>query len=276
MSFRGVRYGLISDVHANLPALDAALGALAGAKVQGLLCAGDLVGYGPHPNECVERLTEVGARCVAGNHDLIAIGRLSLERTDALARRTLEWTREVISPATREALEGLPPLVEENGLVMTHGAIDDPQQYVLTDSQAQGQLDRLARELPAARVLVLGHTHAARAYATGRGALRLRPSRRVRLDGSGPFLLNPGSVGQARERRPVARAAVLDLEQRGEVSFLALRYDHARTVSDLVARGLPPGAAHRKPTLRRKAGALKAALRRGSQAARGHTSGRTS
>ena len=244
-----MRYGLISDVHANLPALDAALGALAGAKVQGLLCAGDLVGYGPHPNECVERLTEVGARCVAGNHDLIAIGRLSLERTDALARRTLEWTREAISPATREALEGLPPLVEENGLVMTHGAIGDSQQYVLTDSQAQGQLDRLARELPAARVLVLGHTHAARAYATGRGALRLRPAGRVRLDGSGPFLLNPGSVGQARERRPVARAAVLDLA-RGEVRFLAVRYDHARTVSDLVARGLPPGAAHRKPSLR--------------------------
>ncbi len=256
-----MRYGLISDVHANLPALEAALAALAGEEVQKLLCAGDLVGYGPHPNECVERLRELGVRCVAGNHDLVAIGRLSLERTDALARRTLEWTRDAISPATREFLTKLPPLVAEEGLVVTHGAIGDPQEYVRTDTQAQGQLECLAREYPAARILVLGHTHVPRAYAAGPGALRPRPGGRVRLDGSGPFLLNPGSVGQARERLPVARAAVLDLA-RGEARFLTLRYDHARTVADLVACGLPPRAAHRKPTLRRRAGALRAALRR--------------
>lgn len=256
-----MRYGLVSDVHANLPALEAVLAALCAEGVEELLCAGDLVGYGPHPDECVARLADAGARCVAGNHDLIALGRLSLQRTDALARRTLEWTRDTISPATREALERLPALFAEDGVVMAHGSLDDPQCYVRTGDQAREQLDRLAREHPGKRVLVLGHTHRARAYGARRGVIRLRPRGQVRLAEGETLLLNPGSVGQARERRPLARAAVLDLD-RGEARLLALRYDHARTVRDLVARGLPPEAAHRRPSLRSRAGTVKAAVRR--------------
>jgi len=255
-----VRYGIVSDVHANLPALEAALAVLAGERVQELLCAGDVVGYGPHPDECVARLAGLGARTVTGNHDLIVLGRLSLERTDALARRTLEWTRGTISPATREALARLPPLVQAEGLVMAHGALGDPQEYVRTSAQARTQLDRLAREHPAARILILGHTHVSRIHAASGGRLRPRPGGRVRLPRGDRILLNPGSVGQARERRPVVRAAVLDLA-RDEARLLVRRYDDARTVSDLVARGLPPEAVHRTPTLRGRAAALKGALR---------------
>src|SRR3954447_24462817 len=87
-----MRFAVISDVHANLHALDAALAFLATQDVDGYLCAGDLVGYGPFPNECVRRVAALGGPCVAGNHDLIAIGRLSDERCIPLAQASLRWT----------------------------------------------------------------------------------------------------------------------------------------------------------------------------------------
>ena len=97
-----MRFAILSDIHGNLPALEAALELFARAGVDRYLCAGDLVGYGPFPNECVERIAELGAVCVAGNHDLIALGRLSDDRCIPLARNSLRWTREVLTPATRD------------------------------------------------------------------------------------------------------------------------------------------------------------------------------
>lgn len=229
-----MRLGLLSDVHANLAALEAVLARLDEERVDGLLCAGDLVGYGPQPDACVAALAAAGVRSVAGNHDLIALGQLGLERTDALARTTLEWTRTALAPASREALRALPGLRDEGDVVVAHGALGDPQRYVRAPVEEVEQLERLRREHPAAQVLVLGHTHVARVHGTL---------------GEGPVLVNPGSVGQARERRARARCAVLDLG-RGTVELLALRYDVARTRRELVAAGLPKGAHHRRPPLR--------------------------
>src|SRR3954469_29493 len=96
-----MRYGLLSDVHANLPALRAALEWLRREGADAYLCAGDIVGYGPHPNECVELIAALPGACVAGNHDLIAVGRLDGEGIGALARVTLDWTRTVLGSDAR-------------------------------------------------------------------------------------------------------------------------------------------------------------------------------
>ena len=101
-----MRLGLLADVHANLPALDAALGALADADA--LICAGDLVGYGPQPNEVVARLAELGVTCVAGNHDLVAVTGEGLERCDALAATTLRWPIDALGDDARGFLAALP------------------------------------------------------------------------------------------------------------------------------------------------------------------------
>src|SRR3954452_19829584 len=103
-----MRFGLIADVHANLPALEAALEALERERVDAYICAGDLVGYGPHPNETVARVRWLDPICVAGNHDLMALGRLPTGRADALARQTLAWTREELDGDARAYLEALP------------------------------------------------------------------------------------------------------------------------------------------------------------------------
>jgi predicted phosphodiesterase len=259
-----VRYGVISDVHANLPALEAVLAELQHLRVDAYACAGDLVGYGPHPNECVQLLRRLGAVSVAGNHDLIAVGALSADRCERLARDSLRWTRERLDDDTREFLARLPKRLElGDGVVIAHGSLDDPQEYVLRVDQAAAQLRRLADEFPASRILVVGHTH--RAFATD-GALaspRIGVRRRVSLQGTGRWLLNPGAVGQSRERRVRARFVVLDLE-REEATFHAVRYDVGRSRAQLRRQNLPARSIHLPPW--RPKALLRPAIRAGRRA----------
>ena len=235
-----MRVGIVADVHGNLPALDAALAALRAAGVDHLVCPGDLVGYGPHPNECVEVLADAGALCVAGNHDLIALGRLPATRCVPVARRTLEWTASVLTPEARAFLEALPPRAALGPLVIAHGSLDDPEEQVRS-AQVGGQLRALERDHPAARLLVLGHTHEPAGWdANARPLPRAGPQPLPAPRG----VVNPGAVGQTRsralrERRPLARCMLVDLGA-GTVTWLALPYPHAATRRALRAAGLPP------------------------------------
>jgi predicted phosphodiesterase len=261
-----VRYGILADVHGNLHALRAVLRELERAGVDRLLLAGDLVGYGPQPNECVELVAELDAVCVAGNHDLIALGALPDERCIRLARDSLRWTRTVLTPAAREFLAGLPLQAQApGGVVVAHGSLDDPQEYTTRPQQA----DRQLAALPAgARLLVVGHTHRPWAYGARSGSL---PSR-----GTVPFyddpavLLNPGAVGQSRELRARARCAVLDL-QRGSALFLAVPYDVDRCREDLRRLGLSPRGCHLRPSV---LGAGRRAVRRLAERAQRRSSSR--
>jgi predicted phosphodiesterase len=241
-----VRYGVIADVHGNLPALETVIAALQRVGVDGFVCAGDLVGYGPQPNECVELVRSLEAVSVAGNHDMIALGTLSTDRCERLARESLRWTREVLDEASLTYLAGLPPRAELPGIVVAHGSLDDPQEYVLRVDQAAAQLDRLAEAHPAARVLVVGHTHRAFASDGVRPSPRLGARRRVALAGADRWLLNPGAVGQSREPRVRARFMVLDLE-RLEATFHAVHYDVRRSRALLRAQRLPTRSLHLAP-----------------------------
>lgn len=227
-----MRYALIADVHANLPALESVLEAVSRERVDGVLCAGDLVGYGPFPNECVELLRRTTSACVAGNHDLIAVGRLSPDRCIALARCSLEWTRRTLSDDARAYLESLPLRTRVGAIAIAHGSLDDPQEYVRTERQARAQ--RLGDGV---RVLVLGHTH-----------------RRALWTFGGSVVVNPGAVGQSREFRARARFAVVD---GAHVSFRSVEYDVSRCRNALRERGLPESAHHLRPTVRRAGRAVR-------------------
>jgi predicted phosphodiesterase len=242
-----VRVGLIADVHANLPALQATLDHLERQRVDAVLSAGDLVGYGPHPEACVETLVEREIPSVAGNHDLMAIGSLSDERCVPLARQSQRWTRNVLSAPVRDYLAGLPRTLEYGPLLVAHGSVDDPEEYVRTETQAAHQLDVLGRRAPHRRVLVLGHTHLAWYYSRRTGGRDTRLRRSVAV--ADRALINPGSVGQSRqlERAPRARSAVVDLDA-GRVWFQAVAYDWTRTRADLARIGVGPRALHAPPT----------------------------
>ncbi|HKP91095.1 MAG TPA: metallophosphoesterase family protein, partial [Thermoleophilaceae bacterium] len=215
----GARIGVIADVHGNLPALEVALRELDREGVDRLVCAGDLVGYGPFPNECVARVREAGAACVAGNHDLMAIGRLDEGHADGLARETIAWTRGALAPGVPDYLGSLRPSVTEEGLTMAHGSVDDPTVYVYAD----GAATQLAA-VPAGALLVLGHTHVPLAFGERRGALVDGRAGDVAIEAGERLLVNPGSVGQPREWRVLVRFAIVDLGA-ARVSFRALGYD---------------------------------------------------
>jgi predicted phosphodiesterase len=259
-----MRYGVAGDVHGNLHALRAVLDALRLARVERIVCPGDVVGYGPRPDDCVELLAGADALVAAGNHDLMATGRLPVDRTRGLVRETIEWTSRSISDATRSWLDELPlELRTDDGLLVTHGGIGDPTRYVRDRPAALEQLARLELHDASARGLLLGHTHhpaihSARDEPVAAGRVQLRSE-------SGPWLLNAGSVGQSRERRPLARALVVDLD-RGYAEFLALTYDVRATRRELRERGLPAYACHVAP------GRLAALRRRLSSARRRSTS----
>jgi predicted phosphodiesterase len=238
-----MRFGVISDVHANLHALEAALAFLSAHEVDGYLCGGDLVGYGPMPNECVRRVCDLPATTVAGNHDLIALGVLGDERCDQRARESLRWTRAVLQDDTRALLSALPREVYVEGVAVHHGSPTDVQEYVRSEAQAQAALNEVAPRRPDAPILVLGHTHHAMAVGRQRGTLLRGGTGTVRLTPGERILLNPGSVGQSRTRDARARVMVLDLADRS-AAFHAVAYDTAGCREALRERGLAPDSCH--------------------------------
>lgn len=246
-----MRVGILSDVHGNLPALERMLDALGDEGVDAYACLGDLVGYGPWPNECVERLAALSAVTVAGNHDLMATGRLPVS-AGRTVEETIRWTRAALMPLARRFLERLPVTAQlPGGVVLTHGSLAGCTRYVATPQAAAGELRRLALERPEASLLLLGHTHASLAYGERRGTLLYLEAGDVPLAGE-RFLLNPGSVGQSRERAAMACGLVVDIGAR-TARFLRVGYDIHAVREELRRRGRPHDAHHARPPLWRAA-----------------------
>jgi predicted phosphodiesterase len=238
-----MRFGVIADVHANLHALDAALAFLSSQDVDAYLCAGDLVGYGPFPNECVRRVRDLPGRCVAGNHDLIVLDRCSDERCVPLAQASLRWTRAVLDAEARAFLIKLPLGAREGDIALRHGSVVDPQEYVLTEAQAAACLRDIERVAPGTEILILGHTHRPMAFGERGGWLLRGSTGAVSLPRDEVVLLNPGAVGQSRSHDAHARVVVLDMAAR-VATFHALPYDVEACRRALHERGLPSHSCH--------------------------------
>jgi predicted phosphodiesterase len=243
-----MRYGVIADVHGNLPALQAVLAAGRRNGVDAWLCAGDIVGYGPYPNECVELVAETSGLVVAGNHDLLAVGALPLERQRPLVRRSHRWTSGVLAEDAHAYLRQLPrTAAADDTLLMAHGSLTDPEEYVTSEKSAARQLALLARA--DRRVLVLGHTHRFVVQSELRGRHQVSPGRPLSVhEDLGRVVLNPASVGQSRqlEAVPRARFMVLDLDT-STVMAHEVPYDVRACRRELRAQGLSPRSVHRRP-----------------------------
>jgi predicted phosphodiesterase len=241
-----LRYGVLADIHGNLPALEAVLTAIAGHRPDAIVCAGDLVGYGAFPSECVDRIASIATACVAGDHDLVAIGRQPEHLLDDLGAETSRWTKSALTEPAREYLSTLPLRLELGSVALAHGSLRDPWRRV-GPGAAEDELLALGARLPDASILVLGHTHTPLAYCEGVGSIPADDP--VKLVPGRKYLLNPGAVGQSLESSPLARCLVLDLAE-GSALFLAVPYDVERYVAELLSSGLPPEAHHR-PVQRR-------------------------
>jgi len=231
-----MRVAVVSDIHANLAALEAVLAAIDGDAPDELWCLGDLVGYGPRPSECTEAVAARAQVCLAGNHDLAVLGKIDLVDFSGDAGDAARWTREVLTPAARGYLEGLEPLGAAHGVSLFHASARDPVwEYVLSDEAAEATL-----ELVDTPLVLVGHSHAALQVSLRDGVLEggLAPAGTELALAPGRVLLNPGSVGQPRDGDPRAAYLLLDLEA-GTASFRRVEYDIARTQAETLEAGLP-------------------------------------
>jgi diadenosine tetraphosphatase ApaH/serine/threonine PP2A family protein phosphatase len=239
-----VRVAVISDVHANLYALEAVLSEIDREPPDGLWCLGDTVGYGPRPNECCDLVRERADPVLIGNHDLLALdaAEVALADFNPEAAEASVWTAEQLSDESRRFLEALEPTAEREGVELFHGSPRDPVwEYVLTELVA---LESLA--LTEAPVVLVGHTHVATALVLGDQKLQggVAPDGfEVPLE-LGRWLLNPGSVGQPRDGNRDAAFLELDLAAR-RAYFRRVAYPVERTQAEMRERGLPDALAER-------------------------------
>jgi predicted phosphodiesterase len=237
-----MRVAVISDIHGNLHALQAVLGAIGDDKVDAIWCLGDLVGYGPRPNACTTTVARSASICLVGNHDLGVIGRLSLDEFSQDAAVAALWSREVLSDEAAAFLRQRRPSTKARHAELFHASPRDPVwEYILGEEAAAAAL-----RLTSARVVLVGHSHVALAFTGADGEVEgaLAPAdTEIDLE-AGRWLLNPGSVGQPRDGDPRAAYAVLDFT-RGRASFRRVAYPVERTQAEIRERGLPDTLADR-------------------------------
>jgi len=236
-----MRFLILSDIHANLTALEAVLAAGEGGWDKAF-CLGDVVGYGPDPNEVVDRLRSLPAVTIRGNHDKAGSGLEDAQDFNPVARSAALWTLNRLRPENIEYLKQLPtgPL-QVDGIALVHGAVRDEDEYVFGPVQA---LDGLL-EAPAP-VTFFGHTHLQGGFsmrANKVDVLHFRPAAgksfaTLQLENGTQYLLNPGSIGQPRDGDPRAGFAIADMD-RQQVEFWRVPYDVAAVQKRMEEAGLP-------------------------------------
>jgi len=237
-----MRVAVISDIHSNLPALDAVLRDIQAEAPDEIWCLGDVVGYGPHPAECIARTSGVAALSLCGNHDLAVVGVIDVNEFAGDAGAAARWTRTVLGEEELAWLRGLQPTAVREGVQLFHGSPRDPVwEYVLSE-----QVALLSIVETVAPVILVGHSHVALAVGWDGETLTggLAPADTQLELGRARWLLNPGSVGQPRDGDP--RAAWLLIDQAaGRVTFRRVAYPIAETQAAMRERGLPEALAAR-------------------------------
>ncbi len=237
-----MRYLLLSDIHSNLEALYTCL-ELAGGKYDIAVCLGDLVGYGPNPNEVIDKIRNLCQVVIRGNHDRACCGLDDAKEFNVYARIATAWTRQILTPEHIEYLRALPtgPAVME-GFILVHGSPEDEDEYILGPAQALPLLRG-----PEAQLVCFGHTHVQGGFtltAAGRFHSMRMPATpdgvplTVPIEDTTRYLINPGSVGQPRDQDWRAAFAILDLQRR-QVEYYRTPYDVALTQTKMEKAGLP-------------------------------------
>lgn len=236
-----MEYALISDIHSNIEAFDGVLADIdsrhPGARI---VCAGDVVGYGPDPLSCINRLVEREAICVIGNHDEMVIGRRGFGRCVYAGITAVVWTRKNLPANALAYLDALPGYLDITpGVVVCHGTLQNADTYIDNATVAEETLGQLQHIRPEANILICGHTHHAAVYSARSGFSPVQAQSECHLEGNLPCIINPGAVGQSRDGKPLARYAILDTTEM-TVSFRELSYDHEATIRKLRRVGLVP------------------------------------
>ncbi len=233
---------IVSDIHSNLEALESVIDDANGSGgFDEVWALGDVVGYGPDPAGCIELLRRHDAKCVAGNHDLAASGKMGVEQFNRYAAEAARWTAGQLGRTEVEYLRGLPLRLEMRGFTAVHGSPRDPVwEYVVNSAAALAAFEDIET-----RLCLVGHSHVPFVcrLENGAPAFRLATGRPEDLK-EGRAIVNPGSVGQPRDGDPRTSYAVYDSDSEA-ITHYRVEYDIPATQRKMHERGLPEYLAER-------------------------------
>ena len=229
-------YAVISDVHANLEALETVLKEIEKEDIDEILFLGDAVGYGPSPNECIDLLKGTAARMVAGNHDRAAVEMGNYGRMNPYAQIAIEWTRKTLTPENRDFLRDLPltEKIEGESIFLVHATPHEPEswRYFMSEYDAEDNLEHFKE-----KICFLGHSHQPFIveWSERHGTNTLYTFTEVKAHQR--YIVNAGSVGQPRDANPDA-SYVIFKDNRMEIKRVS--YDIVVTQNKMEKAGLPP------------------------------------
>lgn len=231
-----MRYGIFSDVHANLEALEAVVGAYKKESIDQYLCVGDIVGYAANPNECTEKIKILCMITVAGNHDWASVDLFSLDYFNKFAAEAILWTKRNLGDGNRYFLEALKLIYKNENLTLVHGTLNNPQDFdYMTDSYAAEDTFRLLET----NICFVGHSHTAGAFIQNKdGQIHYQQDNLVKMQDGNKYVINVGSVGQPRDTNPSAAYCIYDTDRK-EVQIKRIEYDIKTTQRKIIDAGLP-------------------------------------
>ncbi len=228
-----MRLAILSDIHGNLTALQRVLKRLESLQIDDMICLGDVVGYGPYPNECCNIIQNNCRFCIAGNHDFAALRLLDSRNFNPFARTAINWTVSILSPENKAFLETLNVYRVEGDMLFVHGSPANPARfpYIMNRYDADEAFEALNEQ-----ICFIGHSHIAGFFQPGNRIKQ--PAFTVQLEEKQRYIINVGSIGQPRDGDPRAAFAVLDTDE-STVQVLRVDYDIQKTQKAMAAAGLP-------------------------------------
>lgn len=223
-----MRIAIISDIHSNLAALERVFSFLDSKKIDEIFCLGDLVGYGPSPNECIEMIKCNCLVVVAGNHDWGATKKIPLKNFNAMGKTSLQWTQKQINDKNREYLQNLPLKIVRHDITIVHASPVTPENWTYIFSNEDVKEAFKGFTTP---ICFIGHTHIAVVINEDLTGRKLQQNTRS--------FINVGSVGQPRDGNPKISFGIFDLES-WFYELVRLEYDIHKTVDAIKKAGLPP------------------------------------
>ncbi len=236
-----MRYGIISDIHGNLEALQAVLKSCYQQNVQGILCAGDIVGYGASPGECLETLKEAEAICVAGNHDWAVAARLDATYFPSDGKEAINWTRSKLSIENITLLSTLNLTCYSDGIMVVHSSPCQPEMFTYLTNTDKATEAFSALEQP---VCFVGHTHVPQVFTKHNDRVICTRTSEFEVRQDSQYIVNVGSVGQPRDGEPMASYAIYDVDAQ-MIELKRVQYDIRTAQEKIINAGLPELLAQR-------------------------------
>lgn len=231
-----MKYAIISDIHGNLAALEKVFQRIDEKECDRIVCLGDIVGYGPFPNECCDIIQQRADICIIGNHDDAAIGRTSTEYFNKFAKSAIVWTTDELTSKNKEFLNSLPSYIEENNLFFVHAAPIEPLKwnYILTLYDAEDNFHAFEQ-----KACFIGHSHKPVLYTYEDGEFpSTEPEPQTTLMDGFRYIVNVGSVGQPRDYNPHACFGVYNTES-NVFQFERVAYNVRETQAAMEEKKLP-------------------------------------